>query len=147
MITFIYLELLTLNKSINLLVSRFGVTHKLFFATYKSSVFIWRYNFICVSLTKFHFSCQIVTIMCFRLGLKMRRKCIHTQWSTKKLCAKLVLWPNPFQILTIYNMGRLIFFWKLELLDLPKLEEKCKSVAWKNVNKVVNKQIWSFVTF
>jgi hypothetical protein len=67
MITFIYLEFLTLNKSINLLISRFGVAHKLFFATYKSSVFIWRYNFICVSLTKFHFSSQIVTIMCFRL--------------------------------------------------------------------------------
>jgi hypothetical protein len=67
MITFIYFEFLTLNKLINLLVSRFGVAHKLFFATYKSSVFIWRYNFICVSLTKFHFSSQIVTSMCFRL--------------------------------------------------------------------------------
>ncbi len=55
-----------MNKSINLLVSRFGLTHKLFFATYKSSVFI-QYNFICVSLTKLRFSSEIVTIMCSRL--------------------------------------------------------------------------------
>jgi len=61
------LEFLTLNSSINLLVSRVGLTHKLFFATYKSSVFIQRYNFMCVSLTKLHFSSEIVTIMCSRL--------------------------------------------------------------------------------
>jgi len=44
-------------------------------------------------------------------------------------------------------MGRSDFFWKLELLDLPKLEKKCKSVAWKNVIRwATNKYglLWHF---
>lgn len=69
MTMFIYLEFLTLNKSINLLVPRFGVAHKLFFATYKSSVFIWRYNFRCVSLTKFHLVVKLSQLCALDLWL------------------------------------------------------------------------------